>query len=400
MATVWTNGVDSIKVKGGVSLRALQDGVGEKEVDTVCDYEDMYRGYLRDALLNSVHKKVAVEAPEIYDGDIDQISMSLNLEYNTIRNGILPFWDGYFVEMPWEEARAKFEVMGRFIGAGLAIYKGGYPALSSLRPAGYGENSPRRDRNPLWSDVCQIWGWNPGKAERSMWAAREAFNKKFPSQEGKVSWRVIARAILVDKKPGKAAIVARAIQLGWKGHGNYSNARDFLETAIIAEKKATYIDGVVTHIIEKVVKKGNISVYKCVVRRDYTNKFDQVTGHWWEKQIVFTHPKEGSYHYADDTLDKWAWKSAIRAFKSRRKQRLDRKALEAAINAADRCYLVTVEDSYEAGNCIAGTEAWMQENGFSGRKIVPLEEVYEAAIRSGNNLAMNVVKEAVAKIVA
>ena len=66
----------------------------------------------------------------------------------------------------------------------------------------------------------------------------------------------------------------------------------------------------------------------------------------------------------------------------------------------DAGLLVTLQDSYNAGNCEVGTKQFANKYNFENKKIVPLYELYEAAIESKNELAMNVVKKVVAEVAA
>jgi len=246
---------EEVIIKGGLSLGQLDTLTGESPLigDTPNEGWATYKGYLRDSLikwcvgwaLSTFHDAGNEEAIGEYlercddgfcDRDIDALSITLGQEYNTLRNNILPYWDGSWVEMPWKETVQYFAKFGKALGALVAVKNGGYPALASLKPAGFGEHSWRREYNPLSWDIIKKAGGNPGKAERAIWAARQAYNEKWPSHGGRVSWRVLARAIIITgvRSPGKAAIVARAIQLGWEFPGRYRDAREFLTRALIA----------------------------------------------------------------------------------------------------------------------------------------------------------------------
>lgn len=399
----------NIMIRGGLSLGQLDELVNGSFDDNA---SETMQGFLRDThfkwLINKAADMGFMDTPEFAKDSpasifsVDNVAEAILLRHNEIRNSNLCFWDGGYTEVSMELADAIFERSRRVLGIADAFIpkkgeRSAYPALFGFaRQAvrdGMGANSYAADHNGSWYKLIQrTHCWNPGKLERSLWAARESYNKKFPSQGNHVSWLVLGRALYVVgvNSPSKTAIVARAIQLGWDRNGHYGNARDFLVYAIMAEQKATEVDGVETYTIKEVANKGAIRIREALVR--------SYRGWGWEHQFLFIHQIEGSYHYRGNRIDRWAWKEALKAFKSRRKDRMSDEDLEVAVNATDRCHLIWVEDSMDAGNCIPGTEAWMERHGIRGRKFVSLKEVYKVAKREGNPLALNAVKEAVVRL--
>ncbi|HIP21558.1 MAG TPA: hypothetical protein EYG72_01180 [Candidatus Pacebacteria bacterium] len=90
-----------------------------------------------------------------------------------------------------------------------------------------------------------------------------------------------------------------------------------------------------------------------------------------------------------------ALESAVSAFSKRAVAKLSQQEVDDVVGP-DKGVLVFLQDSYAVGNCQSGTEAWIRDNGVT-EKVAPLWKIHEAAEKSDNNLARNVVKAVAAE---
>jgi hypothetical protein len=269
-----------------------------------------WRGRLRDAHESYVSKRAQayglLEGGGLLAYSYDEVAEALLLPRGELRLTDLCWPTGGWDIAPAEDAVEVWNRSARAIGFGAAIQSGAYPAMLAF--------SEGEHRISWYSLVQKTRCWNPGKLERALWAAREAFGKKFPSAEGRVSWHVLGRALATVgvRSPGKAAVVARAIQLGfaWDAQARFSQARDFLVTVLSPKNgkvlKTLNDEGTEIFLIDYISKKGNIAAH---------------WGTWkdgWRNNVgyVFEHAKCGIFRTTTQK-NKWAWKEAIRAFKKK-----------------------------------------------------------------------------------
>lgn len=260
---------------------------------------------------------------------IEDLGEVIYLRWNELRNSELVVWTGGYSEYPKTVLDSIYERSRRALGFARAFIpeegeRSAYPALYAFARAavsdGKGVWSEAARRNGSWLVLLQETRcWSPGKLERALWAAREAFNTKFPSQEGRVSWLVLGRALRVVgvRSPGKAAIVARAIQLGWQDdihalrnkHTLFRSAREHLVDAMRAERVASKVEGMRTYPLKEIRRRGNITLYEAMVRRN----------HGWRRELCFSHSVWGLYcTHTDEWL---AWLLAIEHFRVQKLKR-------------------------------------------------------------------------------
>lgn len=274
-----------------------------------------------------------------------------------------------------------------------APWRHSYPALRSIALralSGRGANSPATGK--ALPEYKGFFNNSVAKVERTIWAVKETALTK---HNIKISFELALEAISIVgvRAVSKAATVAFALKLGAYVR-SYRDARDFVVSYLTAKSNddVKVIDGVESFGHVKVFEKGAITGFSCFVKEVWDRKPHYAPG------FVFVHKVEGSYHEQNNN-NKYSLERALQAFKERKAQRLSQLEIEAAI-AQESGVLVYLQDSYNAGNCVAGTEDWMRNQGFSGQKLVPLYKVYEAAISSNNQLAMNVVKKVVAEVLS
>ncbi|MFA6551715.1 MAG: hypothetical protein WCV41_04280 [Patescibacteria group bacterium] len=68
-----------------------------------------------------------------------------------------------------------------------------------------------------------------------------------------------------------------------------------------------------------------------------------------------------------------AIKMAVRAWKKQRELERQNKDILKVLIPEDRSFLIFMCDSRTAGNCVPGTNSWMQTHGFGGRSFVPAQ---------------------------
>lgn len=87
-----------------------------------------------------------------------------------------------------------------------------------------------------------------------------------------------------------------------------------------------------------------------------------------------------------------AVKNALKAWKRQRQLEAENREFLQKFELADRCPLVYIEDSLDAGNCRPGTESWMRENGLGDKKFVGVHVL----VKHMNNSRVRRVLQAVA----
>ncbi|MBC7836390.1 hypothetical protein H7X87_01260 [Acetobacteraceae bacterium] len=231
---------------------------------------------------------------------------------------------------------------------------------------------------------------SPGRLERLLWNTRRrarAILSDFGPE--KPSWENLARALLHDSRPNKAAIMAVAAQLGchYGRKATYRAAREWLterRSALFPHMDTT--DGVTVRIAAApVYTKLGVEVFRALQVGEYGQR----------ELLWFVRKGKRTFHceeyqagsYVDGiwvTSPKAAVRIAIEAW-----QKQDELAAEEARLAAEArehhsglamfldgtelgfCPLIDRQDSYAAGNCHAGTEGWVMEHGWRARVFLP-----------------------------
>ena len=358
----------------------------------------------------------AAEQPYSWSGNvtpgIDNLSLSLGLEKNSLRNSGWGFcYLGDEEDVSESRKADRYLAVAQFLGFMIALEstneegKLNYPALAAIQRrarSGRGHNSPATGKFVHQYNAVRYkmnkGEKSPGALERKIWAVKEAALKKHRVH---ISFEMALEAIGVVglHAVSKAATVAYALKLGGASYEywsedfspfrTYKEAREFVVNVITARKsEAVVLDEVETYLIDEPQKKGAIMAQKAVWF--HKPEYRGARAHW-VIGTVFQHPVEGSFH------TKKGWEMALYTFRERKKLRLESAGL-TELTHPDKGILVYLQDSYDAGNCIPGTTEWLNRVGFSGKKILPLWQVYEAAVKSGNQLAMNVVKKVVAEV--
>jgi len=306
MAKIAFNGEIMNKLSFGALESLWDEGVlTAPDAYSVQGQNDVWKGHLRDANEEYLVRK-AIEkgllVGEVCLLDFDDLSTAMLLRSNELRNSNLIIWEGGWAEMPSSRAKEIFDRGARAIGFAAALKEGGYPALSAFARKGVSIRPEAANSTPAgiwlsWLHLVEMTKcWNPGKLERALWAAREAFNVKFPSAGGKVSWQVLGRALATVglRSPGKAAIVARAIQLGlpWATWNKplYREARDFLIASLRGEKITVGEEEVLLINVRGSLKNEygrELTLYRVMVKNKLgRNVFDQVAFDHWTKKFI------------------------------------------------------------------------------------------------------------------
>lgn len=232
---------------------------------------------------------------------------------------------------------------------------------------------------------------HPARLERRLWAVRrraEAILSAYPG-DYHPAWSDVARALLVSHQVGKAAVITVACTLDddcagsqrHSGFASYRSAREFLVSVRTAAFPVVdNADGVeARREAEPCYSKAGVSVYRARVSEPHGRFSRQwiVRARDGRTFHATSHPRDGAR-----TAVRWA----IRAW--RRQDELERKEgdIIAFLRGSEGfCPLVTREDSRRAGNCAAGTEAWVRRMGFAHRQWIPgewlLPHLHDAEVR-------------------
>jgi hypothetical protein len=285
-------------------------------------------------------------------------------------------------------------------------YRPAYPALYAIQTrafSGRGTNSPASGatliRYRFVKRMFEKGYMSPGFIEVRVWRVVKAAKAKHGKR---ISFEAALYGLGVTSQIGKAATVAVAAHLKYSkgrlpsdlirynsdGFRTYKEARDFLVKLLTIPSQD--FDGVKTKILSSVKKVGKINVERALIL------IDSVHEKRWDEGFIAIHPILGSYHSwpaAHNNLKEFL-KHTLWAFKARKENMAKIETFKEVMDP-DKGILVFLEDSYKAGNCQPGTQAWMKEHGLEGQKIVPLYRLVELA--KYNELAMNVVAYAAQK---
>ena len=230
--------------------------------------------------------------------------------------------------------------------------------------SGNGMGSPYTTVN-LWELVSK--NPSPGGFERRVWKVRRRAQQILSGWHGDLqpSWTAIARALVVTRNVGKAALIAAAgtLKNNSEWRLSYSEARYFLTEMRSARfPVADNSDGVkARREVEPKLRKLGCAVY--LTRRQ--DEFGRLSLAWLVKR------GDRSFH-TDGWSAHHALKEALAAWKER--ARLEREEADlVGFLQGDEGYmpLVYLEHSYRAGNCVPGTAEWIRKKGWSGRKLIP-----------------------------
>jgi hypothetical protein len=184
---------------------------------------------------------------------------------------------------------------------------------------------------------------------------------------------------------GKLAMVAYSIRIGYSPK-SYRDARECV-IAYINRGKLTNTSGILRFGEKFLYKKGNIYVYSVytIIPMYVKGKTLKST----ERVFMVKHIVYGTYY---STLEENIIKEAVVEFRRRRKCNSVDDIILKAVDK-DSGVLCHIQDSFDVNNCVDGTYAWANAVGMYGMKVVPLYRLYEAAVDSGEVLAMNVVRK-------
>lgn len=222
----------------------------------------------------------------------------------------------------------------------------------------------------MWSPRTTIHLWDfaekhssPGALERKLWAVRNRADAILSAYAGekKPAWWAIAHAISVTDQAGKAAVIAVASTLSGEHFRMYRDARQWLVDLHLC-KEQDESDGVIARCeSEPRLVKCGVSVYRIAI----DGKF-QIEMQW----LVRT--AEGRTYHSQWGGPREALQDALRAWKCQDELAAKDADLVGFLNGNHGyCPLVVREDSYQAGNCSSGTEAWLRERGWYERKFIP-----------------------------
>lgn len=272
---------------------------------------------------------------------------------------------------PYKEVQKIVHSCKQLAGWLLAARK--FPAVTRLisrtqSPNGMG--SPYTTIN-LWDFVEK--NPSPGRLERQIWKVKRQAKQILSAWEGdhNPSWASIANALCHTNSVRKAAVIVAAETLDagtykygeYRGHGKYSASRDFLVSIRSARfPVADNSDGVnARREDEPTLNKFGYQVYRIRLTDQY--------GRYHLQWLVTMNGR--TYHSNQDDARE-ALKQAIWAWKKQKKLQARNAKLIGFLNG-DQGYspFVYLQDSYDAGNCSAGTTSWLQKRGWSDRKFIP-----------------------------
>lgn len=194
-----------------------------------------------------------------------------------------------------------------------------------------------------------------------------------------------------SRRVGRAALIAAASTLRGEGYDmTYREAREtMIQLCRTVRSRMDSTDGVIGHTIGKAVISGGCKVRELIVHGPRAEGSQRTRRH---PMMLITRRDGRSYHWDE------CWYRTPYNVDSDRAARCVRAATDAwaaqddaarslpsALGRTDISILVTREDSYAAGNCEPGTEAYLRGRGWGNRWYVPAAW----AIASGEHRALN-----------
>jgi hypothetical protein len=264
---------------------------------------------------------------------------------------------------PNEYATKAFRMAGWL--RAVAAKPGQFPGIVKMLRAtqsSRGQASPRTTVN-LWDFVAKAA--SPHKAEKLLWAVRRRADAILTAYSGAptIGWRDVAGGLLASCQVGKAAIVAVACRLLPQAHvSRYADAR----TQLAALHQATArdaTDGVAVRYEERpCLDRLGVTVY-AAFQADCYERF---------RPLYLVCSKSGWSYHSERHSPRAAMFDALDAWRRRAKAEADNSD-DVGFLRGDRGYIPLVyrQDSYAAGNCGPGTEAWARDHGWHNRAWVP-----------------------------
>ena len=239
-----------------------------------------------------------------------------------------------------------------------------------------GIHSPRTSAN--W--VAIATRWSPGAAERQLRAVMARANQILSPFGRRVSWAALATTLERGPKPtGKAALVAAQLTLGGFS-ASYKDAREWMVEHSRTVKDRPAVFDALRSWGHPVRTRMGIQIRKEV----WDVRHQRRSGY-----LVIS-PLGEDCHIEQRELSRAAmWSDIMRHAAStwrRRAQFSQDLELPKGVSI-----LVSRRDSYEAGNCHPGTDAWIRERGWADRWYVPAHWV----MRHPSPRALAAVKAAV-----
>lgn len=283
--------------------------------------------------------------------------------------------------LPMAEAGEKIAQFARFGGwLKAAAEFPGIRKLFSKNLSSRGVGSPATRIDP-WV-VAQRFP-SPGNFERRLWKVKKSAEKILSAYEGqKPSWLDCYRGLLGNGNQGKAALIAVALTLGWEdswgtrvnehpSEGSpptsaYKKARGWLIQSRKAGKILDTSDGVEMWLsLEPVLVKGGVAVYS-----GFTHSQDKYRQGCREGMFLVRFG-DRTYHSLRSEA-KCALTEAVRAWREQdRLAEMHADLYRFLKGEKGFSPIFYRQDSYRAGNCEAGTEAFVSGGTWSGRKFIP-----------------------------
>lgn len=294
-----------------------------------------------------------------------------SLPHNLVRSamsGSVGIVGPYGRRLSEEDADAEISSHSRFGGWLKAVAE--LPAVRRViqkTQSSRGVNSPRTTVD-LWSFFEK--NPSPGALERKLWQVRRRAVGILAAYEGNKmpSWKSLAQALMVERRVGKAAIIAVAISIsGNSGFRNYREAREWLVDYHLC-KVADESDGVESRREEKPrLEKFGMAVHRIAIPRRNRRGFQVGV----DFQFLVSASNGRTYH-SNWGGPREALQQALSAWKKQDELAALDAELVGFLNGSEGfCPLVVRQDSYSAGNCSSGTESWLQRHGWGARMFLP-----------------------------
>ena len=296
------------------------------------------------------------------------------------------FYNSRRAKIRMEKGHAEVAIDGYLRTAGFlrATARSRLPALKKVleKTQGNGANSPYTYFS-VFSLATKLR--SPGRAERLLWKVKKRAEAILFSYDGDVSpsWRSIAEALLITQQIGKAAVIAVAGTVSGKSFPMYRKAREWLVDYHRCCVKDSS-DGVNVRREEKpCVTKLGISVYR-IAMPELTRR-----GHQVGIDFNFLVSTQGgrTYHSLRWGNPHLALREAVQAWREQDRLAEQESEVVEFLNGEELgfCPLITRIDSTTAGNCLAGTNAWVSRNGWGGREFIPgmwlLPHLYDEQVK-------------------
>lgn len=321
-----------------------------------------------------------------------------NLVY-TAMSGALAVGSSPIGHGGWKFSPEGADVLLREYGRirGWLVAAGKLPALQKVILKTQSNKGVNSFRTKLWMGL--LWGKfpSPGALERKLWAVKVRAERILSAYDGNIkpSWTHLMYGLLNERRVGKAALIAAALQLGWNGvderdghwddhslragqfRSAYRAARDWL----VEHRSAAYLledksDGVAVRLAtEPAYNRHGIEVSRALQVDEWGQRKLLWLVRFGERTFHAERPSEVFVGYDEQCLVSGAVVAVSDAIEAWRRQDVLRAESSEIIGfltgeGGDTCPLFTRADSYRAGNCAAGTDAFLRARGWKHRQFV------------------------------